>query len=377
MKQPYTAISLFSGAVDGLAIAAQAAGIKVTHHVEWDSWCCRVLRMNHPGSIVINEDIHNVKDLPYADVVMGGSPCQDFSGAGKQAGFDGERYLWPEMRRIVGECRPRVVIHENVRGGVSLGLLDKICSDLESDGYEVWPLVYPAAIFGAPHERYRMFHIGLLADAEPHGRPEQGTITDARTNEQWNVSSFELSRGTVSNAAESSGQDVADAQHNGHIAPALPGCNAPSIHNSTEGQNRTGQPEGSNSPRIAPLGAVEHPNSQQPQKHDLSRRGNGQGFIDWGFDPDRSRDRLPQPVMGGIAHGIAPRLPRLNPLEHFPGFPAGQGSYQYPYEPPRTTPEKGEYAKEQIQALGNSVLWQQAAPIMRTVVRWLEGQDAS
>ena len=214
-----TAISLFSGAVDGLAIAAQAAGITVTHHVEWDAWCCRVLRMNHPHSTVINADIHNVKGLPYADVIMGGSPCQDFSQAGARAGFSGKRYLWPEMRRIVGECRPRVVIHENVRGGVSAGLLDRICLDLESDGYNVWPLVYPASVFGAPHERYQMFHIGLLADTDTQRRPEPRTIAHAGTNEQRHISTLERSGRTVSDAIKSGGENVGNTQPQGSHEP--------------------------------------------------------------------------------------------------------------------------------------------------------------
>jgi DNA (cytosine-5)-methyltransferase 1 len=320
-----TGISLFSGAVDGLAIAAQAAGIKVTHHVEWDAWCCRVLRMNHPGSVVINADIHDVKGLSYADVIMGGSPCQDFSIAGDRAGFEGKRYLWPQMRRIVGECRPRVVIHENVRGGVSVGLLDKICSDLESDGYEVWPLVYPAAIYGAPHERYRMFHIGIMGDTSSEG-------LQGRNGSQ-----------SALNERSRSGHILGDGFSGGQ----------------TGSKNQLESGAGTDDSRSQEIGR-----SYSTEIERTSLLPSGEGF-------SRQDRPISQPGMDGVVNGTSSRLSRLDAITDFPGFPAGQGKYQHPYEPTRTTAKKGVYYKERIQALGNAVVWQQAAPIMRTVVRWL------
>lgn len=203
-----TAISLFSGAVDGMAIAAQAAGFRVTHHIECDAWCCRVLRMNHPDSVVINEDIKHVGNLPPVDLIFGGSPCQDFSVAGARAGFAGERYLWPDMFRIVRESKPYAVVHENVRGGVSAGLLDQICDDLESAGYETKAFVYPANVFGAPHERYRMFIVGLLADTIALRRQEQETIPDASENTERDTATFEQTRRTITDETVSGGKDM-------------------------------------------------------------------------------------------------------------------------------------------------------------------------
>jgi len=319
----YTGISLFSGAVDGLAIAAQAAGIDVTHHIEWDAWCCRVLRMNHPESIVLNKDIHDVHDLPTTDIIFGGSPCQDFSNAGNGAGFDGSRYLWPEMFRIVRANRPRVVIHENVRGGVSKGLLDRISDDLESAGYETTALVFPACVFGAPHERYRMFVIGLLADTEPQRRQGTATESNANLNQHGNISPLKRSGRTITNASQSSGENVEYVEING-----LETYDHESVR-SQQGQHN-----------IRPNGAWDD-------------------------------NRLPQPKLGGIAHGTSIRLHRLDAPTDFPGFPAGQGIHQYAYEPARTTAQKGKYAKERIQALGNAVVWQQAQPVFKAVVRWL------
>ena len=370
----YTAISLFSGAVDGLAIAAQAAGIKVTHHVEWDAWCCRVLRMNHPDSIVLNKDINDVHDLPSADIIFGGSPCQGWSAAGNQLGFSDPRYLWPQMLRIVRENKPSVVIHENVRGGVSKGLLDQISNDLESEGYETAALVFPAAVFGAPHERYRMFHIGLLAHASTQRRPEPRTITHASDDGQRHISSLERGRGAVADAIKSSGQDVGYTQIKRLEAhDPKPFGSSPRFANGEFDAimvNPTSQ-------HHANIGTGASPARFNAESTGSNREG-GAALIDGRAElrqlPTHER-ALPQSSMGRAAHGFTTRLPRLDPLTDFHGFPAGQGSYQHPHEPPRTTAQKGAYAKERIQALGNACVPQQCAPIFRTVVRWLDGEQ--
>lgn len=318
-----TAISLFSGAVDGMAIAAQAAGFCVTHHVEWDAWCCRVLRMNHPDSVVINEDIKHVGNLPPVDLIFGGSPCQDFSVAGARAGFAGERYLWPEMFRIVRESKPYAVVHENVRGGVSAGLLDQICDDLESAGYETKAFVYPANVFGAPHERYRMFIVGLLADPSTHRRQKPGTIPNASENTERDTATPEQTWRTITDETVSGGETMEHAER-----------------------------------------------SRLPEYHTANSKPYT-GSIVGGFSTT-TKSRIHEPRVGRDTHGTASRLHRLDAVADFPGFPAGQGSYQHPYEPPRTTAQKAHDAKQRVQALGNAVVWQQAYPIFAALMELFE-----
>lgn len=100
-------------------------------------------------------------------LVCGGFPCQDASLAGRGGGIEGARTgLWSEMARIVGECRPRWVLAENVPGLRSRGA-DRVCADLEALGYRVWPLVVGAVHAGAPHRRRRVFVVARrdVADA--------------------------------------------------------------------------------------------------------------------------------------------------------------------------------------------------------------------
>lgn len=81
-------------------------------------------------------DIKNVKteELEPVDLITGGFPCQGFSVAGKRAGKADDRWLWPEMRRIIEGVRPRWVLAENVPGIIKLAL-DDVLSDLEALGY--------------------------------------------------------------------------------------------------------------------------------------------------------------------------------------------------------------------------------------------------
>ncbi len=91
-------------------------------------------------------------------LITGGFPCQPVSNAGKRRGKADDRWLWPEMLRVIKEVRPRWVVAENVAGLINMGLDDCI-SNLESEGYTVEPYLIPACAVNAPHRRDRIFII--------------------------------------------------------------------------------------------------------------------------------------------------------------------------------------------------------------------------
>lgn len=87
----------------------------------------------------------------------GSCPCQPFSAAGKRKGVEDERHLWPVFHRLISECRPSVVMGEQVAGRGGLAWLDGASDDLESDGYSVGALCLRADALGAPHVRKRIY----------------------------------------------------------------------------------------------------------------------------------------------------------------------------------------------------------------------------
>jgi len=174
-------LDLFSG-IGGFTLGLDSTGFfETVKFVEMDKYCQKVLQKNFPN-IPIEEDIKNVKGKEYeADVITGGFPCQPFSVAGKQKGTNDNRYLWPEMLRLIREIKPEFVIGENVQGLINLQngmVLRQVQDNLESEGFEVQCFLIPASGIGAWHQRYRVWivghsqHNGLLA-AEKRCRDEK------------------------------------------------------------------------------------------------------------------------------------------------------------------------------------------------------------
>ena len=100
-------------------------------------------------------------------VWTGSCPCQPFSAAGKGAGFDDERHLWPAFHHLISQCRPPIVLGEQVASKDGLGWLDLVQADLEATGYASGAVDLCAAGIGAPHIRQRLWWVGTrLADTD-------------------------------------------------------------------------------------------------------------------------------------------------------------------------------------------------------------------
>jgi DNA (cytosine-5)-methyltransferase 1 len=118
------------------------------------------------------------------DIVTAGAPCQPFSAAGDQRGVSDERWLWPDIERILGECEPRWVFLENVPGVVQHGLA-RVLHGLAHLGFDAEWCLFSASSVGAPHIRKRFF---LLAS--PGGRggsPAVGNPNDTGLQEREGI----------------------------------------------------------------------------------------------------------------------------------------------------------------------------------------------
>jgi DNA (cytosine-5)-methyltransferase 1 len=107
-------------------------------------------------------------------VWTGSCPCQPFSAAGKQKAYKDERHLWPEMFRLIRECRPDVVFGEQVSGAIGHGWLDGVCADLEGEGYAVGETVLGAHSVKSPHKRQRLFLVAVPVCDSNGGDAEDG-----------------------------------------------------------------------------------------------------------------------------------------------------------------------------------------------------------
>lgn len=159
-------VSLFTG-IGGFDLAANALGWQILFQSEIDEYCLSVLNKNFP-KVPKYGDIKEINAKKYrgnVDVVVGGFPCQPFSCSGLQRGTEDPRYLWPEMYRIIRECRPAWVVAENVLGLVNNAdglVFEQVCADLESEGYEVQPYIIPAAGKDSFQERKRVWIVACL-----------------------------------------------------------------------------------------------------------------------------------------------------------------------------------------------------------------------
>ena len=166
-------LDLFSG-LGGFSLGLERTGrYKTVAFCEIDKYGTLLLQKHWKGVKIYNDVKKITKEgfeadgIESPDIITGGFPCQPFSVAGKQKGTSDDRHLWPEMFRIIKAFKPRFVIGENVRGIVNIQdgvVFETVCTDLESEGYEVQPFNIPAAGVGAPHRRERIWIIAVRSD---------------------------------------------------------------------------------------------------------------------------------------------------------------------------------------------------------------------
>ena len=150
-------IELFAG-IRAFSLAAKwLDGIETVEAVEINSYCNEKMKKHYPN-VVTHGDIRTYSPQIQADVIVGGSPCQDMSNAGKQSGINGDRScLWYEMLRVINKAKPRFVVWENVRGSISTGGLREVLRGLYKSGYGFDVEIIKASEVGAPHQRERVF----------------------------------------------------------------------------------------------------------------------------------------------------------------------------------------------------------------------------
>ena len=160
----------------------------------------------------------------------GSCPCQPFSTAGKGAGFADERHLWPHFHWLIEQCRPPIVLGEQVASKDGLAWLDLVSADLEGSGYSSGAVDTCAAGFGAPHIRQRLYWVGhaIGAGLERHtghgdrapGRQKPAGSVAASGSAGGLADANKVERGRRAEDAKGQFDGEASRRHEGNCKPA-------------------------------------------------------------------------------------------------------------------------------------------------------------
>ncbi|MCL2856173.1 MAG: DNA (cytosine-5-)-methyltransferase [Oscillospiraceae bacterium] len=410
------ALSLFSGC-GGLDLAAESAGVDVVGQCEIDRHCNKVLEHWWPG-VPRWEDVRDVTAKEVyercgdIDLIFGGPPCQPVSVAGRRGAAGDSRNMWPEFIRVIRDVKPQWVVAENPTGIISAQKIKgdpgecpkgeffgEVVRDIAALGYSVGWGVWGACDVGAPHKRERIFIVAYNPSVgwsegqpEPAGQQRKpgfaggsGSMADTarqhidRPEPPWR------GRGRLAD-----GSPVGNTEHDGPLASAFPRGHAPPVRGGTERSQSSVQSPGAGSPGVLPGEPVADTRSSSLRDDGQDERPTG-GEINQTPDPgtycgelgdpgcvgppeqpmrvgsqfeDRAlREGLSsQPGVGGAADGFPARV-------DFPGWPAGRGQVQYPWEPPRVVPSKSVDARtHKIKMLGNAVVPQQAGILFSAII---------
>ena len=273
------------GGID-LGLRAVLPDCRTVTYVEIEAFACANLvakmEAGELDSAPIWSNLRTFDARPYrghVGILSGGFPCQPFSQAGSRRSDEDPRHLFPQIERIIDECRPGCVFLENVEGIISARLrgdaetsvLKHVLERLEARGYATAWGIFSAAECGAPHRRNRVFVLAL-ADRDSRRQPID-TECDSQPDE---------GRPPLRHYADRRDHDLADPYSPGSRQDCEPG-------------------------KLRPEGTVQPPSDSRPTNTATAQQvtkwpaGPGQDQHDW------EEPRTTQPGLGRAVDGPASR----------------------------------------------------------------------
>ena len=319
----------------------------------------------------------DLKTFPYrkfrgqVDILSGGFPCQPFSCAGKRQATDDPRHLFPYIRDGIRECQPRIVFLENVGGIISAktgdgeSVLKYVLRTLEGLGYRATAGIFSASEVGAPHQRKRVFILGMAngEDIGRGGRTHRDGDDGAGLQEQEAQEQPNLRGETAGCSGDLRGEELGNASDLR--------LQQSSSDSRETGTDQSGEERGVYEPQRA--GSLSRYGSQSQDSQELANRidEGSQGRIHGGQDTGR------QGVNGHIG---------CSGSSSHRGWPSRPSEPQYEWEEPRVTgqtePELGGASNgstcgvdatanrvDRLRLLGNGVVNQTAAKAFVTLIQ--------
>lgn len=158
--------SLFAG-IGGIDLAFEQAGFEIVWANEIDRDTCKTYRFNFPNTLLIEDDIRNIKadNIPDFDVLTAGFPCQSFSLCGNKKGFADERgNLFFEIMRIADAKKPKIIFLENVANLTEHDngkTFNRIHNELSERDYYIRYIIADAYNYGIPQHRTRTYIVAF------------------------------------------------------------------------------------------------------------------------------------------------------------------------------------------------------------------------
>lgn len=403
-----THASVFSG-IGGPEVAATMLGWENLFHCEINPFGRKVLDYWYPKSKSY-EDITTTDFTEWrgrVDVLTGGFPCQPFSYAGRRRGAEDDRYLWPSMYRAIDEIQPTWVVAENVAGILTMVeqgevskvagsatlfdafddlrgryelretfTLQRICTDLESHGYAVQPVLVPACAVGAPHRRDRVFIVARrkdsvegetrheeraesgrpIADTESNGdsrRPRQVCGEERRPSE---LNAEPCINGEVQSSADTASIRQREHDRDDRRERQSGTCGQHIPQSDTEGRLRTGIGQAGDIRNATDAGQSADTISERLERQDEPRGGEiGEWLYIW-----RDIARHHRPTDEAIAGcGRWQDFPSVSPVH--------RGNDGLPFDVDRLTLSFGKWRTEALKAYGNAIVPQVMYEIFRAI----------
>lgn len=237
-------VSLFSG-IEAATVAWRPLGWEPIAFCEIDPFPSAVLKHHYPNVPNLG-DITKVDWTPYvgtADIVVGGSPCQSFSIAGKREGLAGASGLMFEYIRAVRELRPAWFVWENVPGALSSergGSYRQLLSEMDALGYGLAWRVLDAEFFDVPQRRERLFLVGHLGDqrAAEVLFDEQGLSWDFTSGREKRKALAQAARGGVGDADQGVGGNLTRGENQARRVYSADGVSPTLAARGGSGQNQ-------------------------------------------------------------------------------------------------------------------------------------------